>query len=82
MIFSCPGSQQFKQPTPENINCPFCKEEVEIWTDEFQVVCPGCKKKISRLGQSCLDWCSSAKECVGDEIYNKYKKSNNKNGGK
>ena len=80
MIFSCPGSQKFKQPQPENIKCPFCDEEAEIWTDEFETVCPGCKKKISRLGQSCLDWCKEAKNCVGENIYKRYLK-NKKRGG-
>lgn len=80
MIFSCPGSQKFKQPQPENIKCPFCREEAEIWTDEFAVACPGCKKKISRGGQSCLDWCKEAKNCVGENIYKRYLK-NKKRGG-
>ena len=80
MIFSCPGSQKFKQPQPENIKCPFCGEEAEIWTDEFETVCPGCKKKISRSGQSCLDWCKEAKNCVGENIYKRYLK-NKKRGG-
>lgn len=70
----CPGAQKFRQPEPENIKCPVCKQEVEIWTDEFQVTCPNCKNKIFRQqeGASCLDWCKYAKECVGDTTYNIY----------
>jgi len=64
MIDKCPGSQKFRQPQPENITCPYCKGEVEIWTDEFQAICPRCRKRISRpKGQSCLDWCKFAKIC-------------------
>ena len=76
MINSCPGSQKFKQPHPEDIKCPHCGEETEIWTDEFEVKCQKCKKIIKREGgQNCLDWCKSAKECVGEETYKDYLKA-------
>lgn len=79
MIEHCPGAKQFRRPEPEYINCFFCGEEVEIWTDEFQTKCPKCKKTVIRKqGQSCLDWCKAAKECVGDKIYDKYLKSKSK----
>lgn len=70
----CPGSQKFREPQPESIKCPNCGGEVEIWSDEIQVICPNCNNKILRPqeGASCLDWCKYAKECVGDETYNKY----------
>jgi len=70
----CPGSGKFKQPQPENIKCPTCGEEIEIWTDEIQVTCPKCKNTILHMqeGASCLDWCKYAKECVGDQTYSKY----------
>jgi len=49
---------------------------MEIWTDEAKATCPNCKKQVIRsTGASCLDWCKYAKECVGDEIYNKYMKT-------
>lgn len=73
MIFNCPGSQKFRQPSPEMIKCPYCSGEVEIWTDEATAACPKCKNSVYReQGQSCLDWCKYAKECVGEEKYNKY----------
>lgn len=73
MIFECPGSRKFKHPYPEVVRCPFCGEEAEIWTDEAEVACDNCKKRITRKeGQSCLDWCSKAKECVGEELYKKH----------
>jgi hypothetical protein len=78
MIDGCPGTQRFKKPKPEDIECPFCGAAAEIWTDEFQVACPKCKRMIGRKGgQCCLDWCKSARECAGDELYNKYRKSKN-----
>ncbi|MDP2938484.1 MAG: HD domain-containing protein [Candidatus Omnitrophota bacterium] len=73
MIFSCSGSEKFKKPQPENICCPSCAEEVEIWTDEIEALCPKCNTKVTRpQEQSCLDWCSYAKECVGAQKYTLY----------
>ena len=73
MSFKCPGSQKFSQPQPEYIKCNFCGQEIEIWTDEVKVVCPGCKKTIIRdSGDTCLDWCKYAKECVGEKAYQNY----------
>lgn len=75
MIDKCPGSQKFRNPRPENIVCPFCKAEVEIWTDEVEASCPGCKKAVTRgPGQGCLDWCKFARECIGEDKYKKYLK--------
>ncbi|MDD5423341.1 MAG: hypothetical protein WC592_08275 [Candidatus Omnitrophota bacterium] len=76
MIFECPGSQKFKHPQPENVTCPFCGKDVEIWTDEAEGTCDNCKNKVRRKeGQNCLDWCKYAKECVGEDKYDKYMKS-------
>ncbi|MCM8801683.1 MAG: HD domain-containing protein [Candidatus Omnitrophica bacterium] len=74
MIFECPGAKKFRQPEPRLINCPSCGQELEIWTDEIKTTCPNCKNEILHLqeGGSCLDWCRYAKECVGEQIYNKY----------
>ena len=71
--FECPGSKSIRQPQPEFIKCPFCAYEVEIWTDEIKAICPKCKKTVLRDAQaSCLEWCKYAKECVGDDTYNKF----------
>ena len=76
MIFNCPGAQRFKQPHPETMKCRHCGAEVEMWSDEVEVACKNCTKRICRIeGQSCLDWCKYAKECVGDEKYGKYMKN-------
>lgn len=72
-MFKCPGAQNFKQPKPENIKCPFCSYDTEIWSDETKTTCPKCKKKFTRKSeQSCLDWCKYAKDCLGDPLYDKY----------
>lgn len=76
MIFKCPGAQKIRQAQPEILKCPFCSEEVEIWTDENRAKCTNCKQVVTRqMGQNCLDWCKYAKECVGHDVYDKHMKS-------
>lgn len=73
MIFSCSGSEKFKKPSPEGIKCPSCGEELEIWTDEIEVLCPKCKNTVRRPQENiCLDWCGYARECVGQQKYDLY----------
>ena len=73
MIINCPGSKRLKQPHPEMIRCPKCSTEIEIWSDEFEVNCPRCKKTMTReTGQSCIEWCSYARDCVGGYRYARY----------
>jgi len=81
MVFSeCPGSKLIKQPTPEEVKCPFCGNEVEIWTDEARTRCSGCGNVVTReMAQSCLDWCPHAEECVGKERLNEYRLSRGEN---
>ena len=69
MDIGCPGAKKLKQPEPQEIRCTFCGYELEIWTDEARVKCPGCKRTVIRkLAASCLDWCKYAKECFGYKI--------------
>ena len=68
----CPGAKTFTQPTPEFVHCPMCHSEVEIWTDEVEAKCDGCGAMVTReLLQGCIDHCPSAKECLGEALYNK-----------
>ena len=72
-MFKCPGSQNFKQPKPDDIKCPFCSYDIEIWSDEVKATCPKCKREFMRESEeSCLDWCKFAKDCIGDQLYAKY----------
>ena len=74
VLDACPGSQKFRQPQPEEIKCPYCGKEVEIWTDEIKATCPNCKKVVFRKQEEmgCLEWCKYAKECVGGQVYDNY----------
>jgi len=64
-IESCPGIKKFLRPKPEFIQCPYCAESVEIWTDEDTAICEICEKEVSRHEKeaSCLDWCEFADKC-------------------
>ncbi len=44
----CPGPDRKKASVPEDVNCPHCGEEVEMWTSETEKTCPACSKKITR----------------------------------
>ena len=75
---NCPGSKRIKTPYPEEIKCP-CGEALEIWSDETLTKCKKCKRDVSRdMLPSCLDWCSMAKDCLGDIKYKRYLESKNK----
>lgn len=66
----CPGSKHARQPKPELFPCPGCKKDVEIWTDEFSRRCPSCGTIVARdATMGCLEWCSMARECVGEKAY-------------
>ena len=68
----CPGAKAFTQPTPEFVPCPSCHAEVEIWTDEAETKCDKCGNTVSRaMLQGCVDYCETAKECLGDALYSK-----------
>jgi NADH pyrophosphatase NudC (nudix superfamily) len=70
--FKCPGASDIRSPKPEFINCTHCGKEVEIFSDEEKVKCPHCKNVTFRnAAPSCIEWCKAAKQCVGEEKYNK-----------
>lgn len=71
----CPGSKRIKSPFPEEIRC-LCGNIVEIWSDEAGTICKKCKTRLTReMLSTCLDWCSMAKECVGEKKYKRYLQS-------
>jgi len=72
----CPGSKEIRSPYPEEIMCYFCGAANEIWSDEAEMECKGCKHTIHRdMKMSCLMWCPAAKECVGAEKYERLLKA-------
>jgi len=35
-------------PFPDSVCCPECGDDVEMWSDEAEAVCPGCNLLIKR----------------------------------
>ena len=52
----------------KNYKCPKCGYDVEIFSDEISRKCYKCGERVYREKvPSCLDWCASARDCVGEE---------------
>jgi phage FluMu protein Com len=69
----CPGQDSRKTRT-ESIICSNCGYLAEIFSDEIKVKCPECKNPVYRERlPSCVDWCRAAKDCIGEEKWNKLK---------
>ena len=63
----CPG-QDGRNLRVELYKCPTCGAHVEIFSDELKVKCHQCGKYIYReKTPSCIDWCASAHQCLGEE---------------
>lgn len=61
---SCPGVAKLLRPAPEYLKCPNCGAEVEIWSDESEIVCDNCGALVTRdVAPSCLEWCKYADKC-------------------
>jgi len=74
MFYRCPGTADLRTLTIKIKRCPECGKEVEIFSDEMRVKCNNCGFIIYNDLQSCVQWCRYAKECVGEELYNKLRK--------
>ena len=72
MIDRCPGVTNLKTPTLSLKICPRCGEEIEIFSNEMKTSCPSCNLEIFNDIVSCISWCKYARECVGEEMYQKY----------
>ena len=71
MNSKCPG-QDFRNLKISIHICPQCGKEVEIFSDELRVKCPSCGGMVypDRV-PSCIEWCKSAKKCLGEEKWKK-----------
>ena len=71
----CPGSDS-KNLRAVLYKCPRCDTEVEIFTDELRVKCPKCGEQIySEKMPSCIEWCASARECLGEERWKQFREA-------
>ena len=71
-IKGCPGAAHLKG-TPEIIVkiCPECGRELELFSPDTHVQCE-CGFIAYNDTQNCIRWCAYAKECVGEEVYEKF----------
>ena len=79
MLDKCPGAANMRTPTLKIKHCPECGGEVEIFSTDIKVKCKNCGFTVYNEIDSCLQWCKYAKECVGEEMYNKLKKAQESN---
>jgi hypothetical protein len=70
----CPGASAIRTPTITEKICPECGKEIELFSIDPYVKCE-CGFIAYNDTQSCLEWCAYAKECVGDEVYERYLKA-------
>ena len=58
-----------KEITIQDKICPRCGQEVEIFSVDTQAVCENCGYVIYNDTLSCVQWCRYAKQCGGEETY-------------
>lgn len=67
MTSNCPG-QDMRNLRVALYKCQNCGAEVEMFSDELKIKCPKCGEKVYKEKMpSCIDWCASAKQCLGEE---------------
>ena len=72
VLDKCPGSGDIRTPIPSYKECPQCGAEVEIWSDELKTKCTKCGTTVYKEEvPSCIEWCEYAKDCIGEEKYNR-----------
>ncbi len=49
--------------------CPQCGHEIEIFSVDTEAVCENCGYVIYNDTLSCVQWCKYAKQCVGEQTY-------------
>jgi len=71
MMRSCPGAAWAKNPTITEKICPRCGREIELFSIDPYMPCE-CGFIAYNDVQSCMKWCAYARQCVGDEVYDKF----------
>lgn len=69
MTDKCPGQDSGKLRVSLH-KCLNCGAKVEIFSDEVKVKCLKCGEMVYREETpSCIDWCASARQCLGGEMW-------------
>jgi DNA-directed RNA polymerase subunit RPC12/RpoP len=73
MASKCPG-QDMRKLRVALYRCPHCHAEVEMFSDELKVKCHQCGKYVYKESvPSCIDWCASARQCLGEQRWKELK---------
>ena len=73
MKLKCPG-QDHRWLTVDLYTCQHCGAEEEIFSNETKVKCPQCGRWIYKEKlPSCIDWCTAARQCLGEEKWREIK---------
>ncbi len=71
MFDHCPGAANLRTPTLAIKKCPQCGEEIEVFSNDLSVNCSRCGFTVYNDTASCIRWCRHARECLGEELYNR-----------
>ncbi len=67
----CPGVENYKTPTFIDKVCPQCGADIEMFSVDTEATCENCGFVVYNDTMSCVKWCKYAKNCFGEELYNK-----------
>ena len=67
MLEGCQGKP--RTPTIIEKVCPNCGNLIEMFSIDSQMPCEKCGFVAYNDTLSCVQWCKSARKCVGDEMY-------------
>ena len=69
IVEGCQGKP--RTPTILEKICPKCGHIIELFSIDTQVACDNCGFVAYNDTLSCVQWCGYAKQCVGEEMYEK-----------
>lgn len=71
VVEGCPGRMGLSTPILRLLKCPRCGGDIEMFTTDVKSACEKCGFVAYNDSQSCIQWCQHAKECFGEELYDK-----------
>ena len=71
MLSKCPGAARLRSPEIIEKICPECGREIELFSIDTHMRCE-CGFIAYNDKQSCINWCAYARNCFGEDIYNRF----------
>ena len=47
-VYECPGGDRKTPSVPEEVQCPECGADVEMWSNDTKATCPACLTEFTR----------------------------------